>query len=374
MEPHEKLLAWATSQGVKLTGIAPKRIPGRGIGLIATRAINPEEVVLEVPTACLRSIDTARKPVIRHLPKSVSVHGLLAADLALDSSSKYAVWNAVCPGPEDFNGMPLVWPKQLRALLPLAARELLAKQEAKLVRDWAAVSAAFPQQLDEARYRYAWMLVNTRTFYYVNARLKRRTKDDHMCLQPVADLFNHGDEGCNVAFDHEGFTIKTTKAYARGEEVKICYGRHSGDFLLVEYGFVMDDNCWDELLLDGVLLPRLSARQKEKLEEVGFLGKYVLDRETVCYRTQVAVRLLCCGFREWRRFVDGIDDGERSQQGADQLILELLREQRQIAEKTISEVEALTVGDQQQREVLIKRWRQIRDLVDANIVRLERNH
>ncbi|KAI1411375.1 SET domain-containing protein [Hypoxylon sp. FL1857] len=372
MEPHEELLAWATDQGVKLAGIAPKRIPGRGIGLIATRAIKPEEVVLEVPTVCLRTIDTVRKPIIRHLPKSISVHGLLAADLALDASSKYAVWNAVCPSLEDFNGMPLVWPKELRALLPLAARDLLAKQDAKLVRDWAAVSAAFPQ-LDEAKYRYAWMLVNTRTFYYVNAKLKRRTKDDHMCLQPVADLFNHGDEGCNVAFDYNGFAIKATQAYARGEEVKICYGRHSGDFLLVEYGFVMDGNRWDEFLLDDVLLPRLSARQKERLEEVGFLGKYVLDRETVCYRTQVAARLLCCGAREWKRFVDGIDDGERSQQGVDQLILDLLREQKQNAEKTISEVEALTAGDQQQREVLIKRWRQIQELVDANIVRLEKN-
>ncbi|KAI1140650.1 SET domain-containing protein [Hypoxylon sp. FL0543] len=374
MEPHEELLAWATGQGVKLTGIAPKRIPGRGFGIIATRAIKPDEVVLEVPTACLRSLDTVHKPIVRHLPKSMSVHGLLAADLALDSSSKYAAWNAVCPGPEDFNGMPLVWPRELQALLPLAARDLLAKQEAKFIRDWAAVSAAFPQRLDEASYRYAWMLVNTRTFYYVNAQLKRRIKDDHMCLQPVADLFNHGDEGCHVAFDHDGFAIKTTKPYAVGEEVKICYGRHSGDFLLVEYGFVMDDNRWDEFLLDDVLLPRLSTQQKERLEEVGFLGKYVLDRETACYRTQVAVRQLCCGAREWKRFVDGIDDGERSQQGADQLILDVLREQKRNIKKTISEVEALNAGDKQQTEVLVKRWRQIQDLVDANIAHFENSH
>ncbi|KAI2472339.1 SET domain-containing protein [Annulohypoxylon bovei var. microspora] len=374
MEPHEELLAWAISQDVKFTGIAPKRIPGRGIGLLATRAIKPEEVLLEVPTACLRSIDTVRKPIVRHLPKTISVHGLLATDLALDASAKYAIWNAVCPTPEDLVSMPLVWPKDLCALLPRAARDLLTKQDAKFICDWAAVSAAFPEKLDEARYKYAWMLVNTRTFYYVNAKLKRRVKDDHMCLQPVADLFNHGDEGCNVAFDNEGFAIKSERAYAKGEEVKICYGRHSGDFLLVEYGFVMDDNRWDEVLLDDVLLPRLSARQKERLEEVGFLGKYVLDRETVCHRTQVAVRLLCCGVREWKRFVDGIDDGERSQRGADQVLLDLLQEQDQIAEKIILEIKALTVGDQQQREVLVKRWRQIQDLVEANIASLENSH
>ncbi|OTB02869.1 hypothetical protein M426DRAFT_74354 [Hypoxylon sp. CI-4A] len=373
MEPHEELLAWATDLGVKLSGIAPKRIPGRGIGLIATRTIKPEEVVLEVPTSCLRSIDTVRKSVIRHLPKSISIHGLLAADLALDNSAKYAIWNAVCPTPEDFAGMPLVWPQELRALLPPAAQGLLTKQESKLIQDWAAVSAAFPDQLDEARYRYAWMLVNTRTFYYVNTKLKKRSADDHMCLQPVADLFNHGDEGCNVAFDREGFAVKSMRSYAKDEEVKICYGRHSGDFLLVEYGFVMDDDRWDEILLDDVLLPRLSDRQKEKLDEVGFLGKYILDREAVCHRTQVALRILCCNVREWGRFVDGIDDGERSQQKVDNLILELLREQKQKAQETISQIGALGKGDVQQKEVLIKRWTQIQGLVNANVTRLEGN-
>ncbi|KAI0848428.1 SET domain-containing protein [Daldinia vernicosa] len=372
MGSHEELLSWAIEKGVKLNAIEPKRIPDRGIGIVATRAIKPEEIVLDVPTSCIRSIDTVHKPIIRHLPKAISIHGLLAADLALDGSSKYAIWNAVCPTPEDFAGMPLVWPEGLRALLPPAARDLLLKQEAKLKLDWATVSAAFPEQLDEARYRYAWMLVNTRTFYYINTKLKKRPKDDHMCLQPVADLFNHTDDGgCNVAFDDEGFSIKATRAYAQGDEVKICYGRHSGDFLLVEYGFVMDENRWDEILLDEVLLSRLSERQKERLEEVGFLGKYILDRETVCHRTQVAARLLCCGVREWKRFVDGIDDGERSQQNVDRLVLELLREQRNIAEKKISEAQSLDVGEPQQKEILIKRWKQIQDLVDTNIARLE---
>ncbi|KAI1801578.1 SET domain-containing protein [Daldinia bambusicola] len=372
MESYEELISWAVERGVKLNAIEPKRIPGRGIGLVATRVIKPDEIILDIPTSCIRSIDTVHKPIIRHLPKTISIHGLLAADLALDGSSKYAVWNAVCPAPEDFAGMPLVWPQELRALLPPVARDLLQKQEVKFKRDWATVLAAYPEQLNEERYKYAWMLVNTRTFYYVNPKLKKRPKDDHMCLQPVADLFNHTDEGgCNVAFDHEGFSIKTTREYSPGEEVKICYGRHSGDFLLVEYGFVMDGNRWDEILLDDVLLPKLSDRQKERLEEVGFLGKYILDRETVCHRTQVAARLLCCGVREWRRFVDGIDDGERSQKNVDQLVLTLLKEQKQIAEKRISEVHSLDVGVPQQKEALAKRWKQIQDLIDVNIARLE---
>lgn len=333
--------------------------------------------MLEVPASCIRSIDTVPKPLVRQLPKSISVHGLLAADLALDRSGRYAAWDAVCPTPADFAGMPLVWPPELRAYLPLAARDLLAKQDAKLARDWAAVAKALAhgqEDLDEARYRHAWMLVNTRTFYYVNARLQRRCPDDHMCLLPVADLFNHGDnarEECNVAFDRAGFEVTAARRYARGEELKICYGSHSNDFLLVEYGFAMDGNKWDEARLDEVLVPQLSAHQREKLDAVGFWERYVLDRETECYRTQVVVRLLCCGFREWKRFMDGIDDGERSKQEVAQYMIELLKELRLDAGNMICQVGALKVGEPQQRESLADRWEQIEGLAAMNIARLK---
>ncbi|CAJ2504544.1 Uu.00g119380.m01.CDS01 [Anthostomella pinea] len=370
MEPHEQLLDWATQQGVQLNGIAPQRIPGRGIGLLATRAIKPEEIALEVPTRCLRSISTVPKAITRKLPNTITVHGLLAADLALDKTAKYDLWNAVCPSPDDLTSMPLVWPAELQALLPQAARELLSKQQAKFVRDWSAVSEAYPN-LEETGYRYAWMLVNTRTFYYLNSKLEKRGKDDHMCLQPVADLFNHGDEGCNVSFDTHGFAIKALQPYAQGDEVKICYGRHSGDFLLVEYGFVMDDNRWDEVVLDDVVLPRLSWRQKQRLEEVGFLGKYILDRETVCYRTQVALRLLCCGIREWKRFVDGIDDGEASQGAVNKLLVEMLKQHKAKADEMVEEVGHLEIGAPEQRSALMNRWKQVRSLVGVHISSLE---
>ncbi|KAI1334695.1 SET domain-containing protein [Xylariaceae sp. FL0016] len=369
-EPHDELLEWATGRGVKLNGITPKRIPGRGIGLVATRVIKSEEVVLEVPTQCIRTISTVPKALKQKLPSTLSVHGLLAADLALDTSETYTPWNAVCPRPEDFTTAPLLWPPELQALLPPPARDLLFKQQTKFARDWAAVAAAFPD-LGEDDYRYAWLLVNTRTFYYLNPQLKRRGKEDHMCLQPVADLFNHGAEGCNVAFDHAGFAIKALQPYDAGEEVKICYGRHGCDFLLAEYGFVMEGNRWDEVGLDDIVVPRLSERQREMSEEADFLGKYVLDRDTVCYRTQVALRLLCCGSRQWRRFLDGVDDGESSQAAVDELLGKMLKQYQVDIEGKMQEIEELKVGETAQKEILLARWKQIQELLEAQTSRLD---
>lgn len=323
-----------------------------------------------MPTSCLRSIDTVPKAVRSKLPKDISVHGLLAADLALDKTDKYNVWNGVCPSPQDFKSMPIEWPASLQPLLPGPAQKLLFKQQAKLTKDWAAVRAAFPE-LDEARYTYGWLLANTRTFYYLSPTLKRRKKEDRMVLQPVADLFNHADEGCQVHFDSKSFIVSADRAYEKGEEIKICYGRHGGDFLMVEYGFVMDENQWDEVGLDEVIMPELSANQKEMLEDRGFFGGYVLDRAQVCYRTQVAIRTLCCNSRQWGRFVDGTDDGERSQGDVNKRLVDMLRQYRDTIKQRVGGAEGSTEGKSSQKALLVCRWRHIDRLVGITIERLQ---
>ncbi|KAK7985098.1 hypothetical protein PG988_002720 [Apiospora saccharicola] len=453
MEPHEQLLQWAEAKGVKLDGIAPQRLPGRGMGIVATRSIQPDEILLEVPARCLRSIETVPKSLSRRLPRDISVHGLLAADLALDSTDTYAAWNAVCPTPADFASMPLHWPPALQELLPGPARALLARQRAKVERDWAAASklflsssssspssssppsdangdddddgtekktegdataAAADASAKKQRFIHAWLLVNTRTFYHESPRLRRRAKEDRMVLQPVADLFNHAGSRtgwCHVAFDAASFTVRADRRYAAGDEVRICYGRHGGDLLLVEYGFVLggddddgdesrsshdddgnengwlEENCWDEVGLDDVLLPRLSDSAKDKLSEVGFLGGYVLDAGTVCYRTQVALRALCCLEEEWRRFIEDGEDGDAARQGdVDRVFAGLLEEYRtQTIRKTVAKVAAMD-GEEEgkgessgknssstkaQRELLCKRWRHVDRLVRITVKRLK---
>ena len=307
------------------------------------------------------------------------MHALLAADVALDRTGRYAAWNAVVPSAAALlPSLPLTWPAALQGQLPGRARALLAKQVAKHRRDYQQAAEAFPG-LEEAAYAHAWLLVNTRTFYHVTPRTEHLGRDDRMALQPVADLFNHGGEGCGVSFDEGGFAVRADRAYARGDEVRICYGRHSNDFLLVEYGFVMDGggpddggNRWDEVCLDDAVLPRLSARQRALLDARGFLGGYVLDAETVCYRTEVAVRLLCMSsVRAWSRFVDGADNGVDSQAEFDALLRELLVEYRDDVARRIDDIARLDVGEEVQRQLLRTRWRQVLQLVTSTIKRLE---
>lgn len=353
--------------------------------------------ILTVPCSALRTKDTVPSTIAKNLPKDMTIHGLLAADLALNlaqNTAKYAKWDAVVPTWEDIQlSMPLTWPTALQSLLPTAAAKLLHEQRNKFEKDWTLVSSAFPfatrggvePSCSRDEYLCAWMLVNTRTFYFVTPQTKKLPKADHMVLQPVADLFNHTDkDGCDVSYDHAtSYSFVTIRPYEKGDEVHIGYGNHSNDFLLVEYGFVLDQNAWDEISLDDVILPELSEAQKEDLEDVGFLGRYVLDKDTACHRTQVALRLLLTDMRhglsidEWHRFVNGLDDGEKSQRRANGVLVALLEEYESEVSDRLKELKDLkpeadsVAFHENRRDLLANRWEQIRHLVQGSIRRLK---
>jgi hypothetical protein len=343
------------------------------------------DVVLTCPTRALRTVRTVRKTVSRALPKNATVHCRLAVDLALDLSNESgkSAWNAVMPNMQDFEaGMPLTWSSQLQALLPSAARTLLANQQAKYDRDWEMVSVAFSPMsrpsVSEEHFRHAWLLVNTRTFYHSTPKTEALNlpRDEYMALQPIADLFNHADEaGCTMTFDSKGFMATVTRPYDKGDEMFVSYGTHSNDFLLVEYGFILhaSQNKWDEINIDEAILPLLSREQKDLLEEVGFLGGYVLDMSTLCHRTQVALRLLVMKPNQWRRFVDGRGNQEAMQAEVDALACKMLMNYLAVVKARLEDLRELMEGSPDQRALLIRRWEQILEIIKIATTRLVSN-
>jgi len=306
----------------------------------------------------------------------MTVHRLLAAELALDTSETRAPWRAVLPTSDDFKeSMPLLWDPKLQALLPSASLFLLQNQKRKLSEDWAAVSTAFPS-LSYDHYVYNWLIVNTRTFYFTSPRIKLphpTNKDDCIALSPFADYFNHTDiETASASFSPAGYVITASQPIKAGEEIYISYGNHSNDFLLAEYGFVMERNKWDEVSLDEYVLGLFDEKQRGKLEEGGFWGKYVLDGEGVCYRTQIAVRLLCMPVNRWQRLVAaGLEDGDKHQGTVDEILLKVLKKFGKSADEKIEFIKALGCGLVSQRETLSRRWNQIRLLLSTAMKRIE---
>ena len=220
---HLAFMYLAKEQGLAINGVRPALISQRGVGIVAERPIRTGEEIVRVPTAALLTTDCILQS-FKDKYEGLTVHGLLAAFLASWDGSEslfYAAWKMTWPATIDFErSMPILWKKDLlksactgaklngfhvlppavggwRGDLPAMFRgsSLLESQKQKLKADWSIVSKVSPVTgYDD--YVYAWLIVNTRSFYYdLPLRLKPQCREDRMVLCPFADFFNHSSYG-----------------------------------------------------------------------------------------------------------------------------------------------------------------------------------
>ncbi|KAL7795174.1 hypothetical protein V8C37DRAFT_45941 [Trichoderma ceciliae] len=365
----QNLIVWAKAQGVVISGIQPSKIPGRGTGILATRKIKAQEEILKVPAGVLRCLESIPSSVRERLPADTNIQALLAADLALDKSVDIAPWRAVLPTMNDFEvDMPMMWPQELKHLLPLKSRDDLLKREKEFQGNWSAFNEAFPG-VPYRDYTYAWLVVNTRTFYNETPETLKYPWEDRLALIPVADLFNHTVTGCKVYYSPEGYHIVADREYRKGDELLISYSSHSNDYNLLEYGFIPDENPSDDVYIDDVVMPKLSESQKAELKRRDLLGEYPLGSSAEKFpRTQGVLRLLSCTDGQFDEYLDGNEKGHLVQDRIDAYLVDLLGEfLSDIIAKRLQEVDALKVGRDDQRRLLAKRWMQIEGLVKQRI-------
>lgn len=334
------------------------------------------QTILVVPPKAIRSLHSIPKTILQRLPHDISIHALLAANLVLDTSGHLDPWKAVLPTLSDFKDtVPFMWHEELHTSLPRPAKNIIHQQRAKFTKDWRLISTAFPEiPLEE--YLYAWLVVNTRAFYYVTEQMEAYPPDDRLALVPLQDFFNHADDGCRVSFSPDGcFTVRTNRTYHAGEEIYVSYGNHSNDFLLAEYGFVMEDNRWDKVCLEDVILPKLNAAQKAQLESKGCLGPFTITSDSDsfgCRETRIALGLLCCTQEESHTVLETAGEGgQASQLKVDNLLAQLLHELWEKSEETLRDLGETSVGRCEQRKLLVERWKQIQATVRKAINLLE---
>jgi len=284
----------------------------------------------------------------------------------LDCSKKCRLWKKILPSPLVFEQtIPFWWDVLLQKFLPAASTELLVKQQHKFESDWACVSTAL-SSLSKSEYAYYWFVVGTRTFYYSDPDTEAdEDPEECLALLPFVDLFNHASDGCEVVFSTEAYKFTAKKEIHTGQEIFTSYGAHSNDFLLTEYGFVLEDNPNDVVVLDPVLFCRFDDRQREILKSHSYWGEYTLDANGVCYRTQVAIRLLCMPNNLWQKYLaEGFDEDDDFKDAVVSILQNNLKQYILIAQNMIEELSQLDARFSVQRALLNKRWHQILQTVE----------
>ncbi|KAL4918664.1 hypothetical protein BDW62DRAFT_200555 [Aspergillus aurantiobrunneus] len=405
------------SQGVRYSGIIPTNLPGRGLGMVATRAIDEGEELVTVPSSSMLTIDSIPQPFLERFPKETSIHGILAAFLTHGGSealAKWDAWRTTLPTLQAFRDrMPLLWlenPLSSKNLdyqhsgmfnvLPPAAsgvwnsiskdpeagdtdsvyQNILPKQQARLKRAWECTLRAFPDT-DWDTFCHNWLIINTRSFYYVSPGTgDPEDWNDAVGLVPFADYFNHADDpSCFATFEEQAYHFKASRAIEEGEEVFISYGSHPNDFLFIEYGFFLDNNPSDAVFLDDIILAEFTPAEEEELKSHSLYGEYQVSAEGVCTRTEAVARLKSLGYEDWQE--DIFDRPEKG--GSQEKSMHIIRDwvtlylnesqtvvqalENMLKETPSSSAPATAIGllTGAKLSTVLERWAQIRQLCEA---------
>ncbi|KAL9126595.1 MAG: hypothetical protein Q9217_004387 [Psora testacea] len=360
---HLQFIQWAKDRGVKINGVHPAQVRGRGLGIVADRRIEAGEKLISVPREALLTVQSIPE-VFKHSYRGIrgsTVHGLLASFLAFGGAKKshYDSWTATWPSPEEIaDSMPLLWPRILRepftnrstdtcpstgqtvfplppaiggkwasseisASCTLSDASLLHRQEIKLQKDWKIVSRVFPDS-PFCDFVYYWLMVNTRCFYYeMPGEGNVPSVDDCLLTQ------SHGD--------------------------------------LITDGFSLEKNRWDSLPLDDFFNQALiDEKDSKRLAGAGYLGHYTLSDEGVCHRTQVAVRTQTLDSRKWEEYVAGYIVGDEHDDAEADAFVATRIMRVYYEEAKAASLELDKAGDIlpfKQRETLLMRWKQIKLLI-----------
>jgi hypothetical protein len=169
------------------------------------------------------------------------VYGTVAAALTLNhtnASRWWNVWQSTWPSRQDFEtSMPLCWRDDEQKLLPPTARKMFQSQRKKYARDLESVSARLESEgLEdwEGWYRYYWLIVNTRCFYWVYFRKardlakrgKKLARDECLALVPWGDYFNHEDSGVSYC---QGKVLRPV--LIRGVQCQVMENEHGASVI-----------------------------------------------------------------------------------------------------------------------------------------------
>ncbi|QID83532.1 Ribosomal protein lysine methyltransferase [Saccharomyces pastorianus] len=242
----------------------------------------------------------------------------------------FEIW----PTKEELRSIPAIWNcdpnSQNRSLieyLPMAARNHMTRIS-KLVReDWDAISEVVFEwnemygsilgvenapiyTNDElfSLFLHNYFTINSRCLY-AEIPVKRNDRLSNFTMVPYVDFLNHTcevDLHCYPQLDtllkseaNENigigqFSIRCGERLYNNinEELFLNYGAHSNDFLLSEYGFVVNENEWNYLDISNDVIELINDDKMEVqtfLSKHDYWGDYTINKNEISYRIIVAL-------------------------------------------------------------------------------------
>jgi len=226
---------------------------GSRIGGVAAGPIASGDAILKVPANVLITPEVYMKdPINQYDDFKLSYEPLMLWLLKerINPNSSWKAYIGALPG--SFETHPLFWTNEQLALtegtgLPenvISRRQTLEAAYKLLNENYVAKNNVLPAEyFTYDNYVWAFMVVLTRAWFI----------QDQLVLVPMADMLNHSpDAGAGNLEQIDGqsfFVINATKEYKTGEQVYDSYGPRTNFDLIKGYGFALENNPHDGMLL-----------------------------------------------------------------------------------------------------------------------------
>ncbi len=280
MSPHaeadpsiENLIRWLERAGATLSQVQVVSLGGGERGIRALAGLAPQETVLRIPRRCVLAVDDARASEIGQL---LDAHArfddertyLLAFLLRERERGEDSFWKPFIDVlPKSFPTHPFFFDAHEHSLLEGSfVQGMVEYQRVKLADRHANLCRHVPgfERFTLEHFIWAHFAVVSRTFSVL------QDKRIVTCMAPLVDMINDGrpwNTRWALSEDGQFFEVQAAEAIAQGQELLTSYGSRHNLHLLVQYGFVHEDNAHDEVMLifDLPVEDPLTAEKKRLL-------------------------------------------------------------------------------------------------------------
>ncbi|KAK6158748.1 hypothetical protein DH2020_006062 [Rehmannia glutinosa] len=239
-----------------------------GRTLYAAEYIQTGDCILKVPYSVQLTPDNLPPEITSLLGDEVSnvakVALLILHEKRLGHNSEWAPYISRLPQPEELHSTIFWSDEELEMIRPSALYEETLSQKTQIQKEFFAVKSAFDQFPDQCldvtfqEFSYAYGLVTSRAW----------ESSRGVSMIPFADFLNH--DGTSDAYVLSNESKKHSEViadndFAPGDEVLIRYGKFSNATLLLDFGFTVSCNSYDQVRVE-LNVPQHDRLYKQKME------------------------------------------------------------------------------------------------------------
>ncbi|XP_071800810.1 SET domain-containing protein 4-like isoform X1 [Asterias amurensis] len=326
-----QLMKWMACNAFTGTQLQPAHFQDTGRGLKTTVDVKSGDTLLYIPSRLLITTSTVLRsqlgPFIqKHSPPMTSQQALAIFLLYEATKGRDSMWFPYIAIIPPSYTTPAFFNQEELQLLPKNLLTLATAQITKVRTAFKELESCFVEMkklrpemnVSYERFRWAWFTVNTRCVYGKQKKLCF-AEEDNCVLAPFLDLLNHSPTAeIQAGYDasQEGYVITTDTPYKKWEQAFICYGPHSNQTLLLEYGFIVCNNQHSSLQfhIDDIIqcmdcrvtrhCNELQDRKLEIIRENNFQDNLCCGWDGLSWRLITALQIMCMDqveINDWKR-------------------------------------------------------------------------